>query len=332
MLDYKISIIVPAYNVEKYITKCVMSLLEQTYKNLEIIIVNDGSVDSTGEIVDAFVEKDKRIYAIHQKNGGLPNARNTGLRCATGQYVMFLDSDDWLEPNCCENIIQEIEKENADLLFFEYYKEFKDKTVTVQTYKNKKLIYNSKGIKEFPIYDMRTITAWGKIYSKKLIGNNLFDEKMKTAEDVGFNYHIYDKVNVAVYINVPLLHYRILEHSAIHGFDSRIIEKLEYPLDVLYSWSLKDEIHKKAYYSFLAIAYLLICQNGICQNNHMSFRQKVIAIKKIKSYKRYQTLFQNTEYIKIPNSRKMIIWFGKVNLNLMIIMIVMLKQMKEKRT
>ena len=94
-----ISIIIPAYNVEKYISLCLDSVIQQTYDNLNIIVVDDGSIDSTPRIIDEYAAKDKRIVAIHKKNGGLSDARNAGLERAIGNYLMFLDSDDWLEKN-----------------------------------------------------------------------------------------------------------------------------------------------------------------------------------------------------------------------------------------
>ena len=101
MRNNVISIIIPAYNVENYIAACLQSVIEQTYKALDIIVVNDGSKDKTGKIADSYAERDERVHVIHQENGGLPNARNTGMRYAQGEYIMFLDSDDWLEPVCC---------------------------------------------------------------------------------------------------------------------------------------------------------------------------------------------------------------------------------------
>ena len=94
MQKNSISIVIPAYNVENYIEQCLLSVIKQTYKTLEIIVVDDGSKDKTGEIADKYAKMDDRIIVVHQNNGGLPNARNTGMKYAHGEYVMFLDSDD----------------------------------------------------------------------------------------------------------------------------------------------------------------------------------------------------------------------------------------------
>lgn len=328
----KISIIIPAYNVEKYIEKCLDSVITQTYKELDIIIVDDGSKDATGNIADSYAKKDPRIHVIHQANGGLPHARNTGLKYAEGEYIMFLDSDDWLEPMCCEIAICEIQNKKADLLFFEYYKEFRNKTVQVKTYPKEHMMYYKNGLKEFSLYDMRTITAWGKIYSSKIISNCKYNEILRTAEDVEFNYRVYGKVSKAIYIQKPLLHYRILEQSAIHGYDPQIENKLIPALEIISKWALSGENYKvEAYYSFAAIALLLVWQNGICLNKNLGFMQKRNAIANLKKNIYFHDLYHNIKCVKIPKSRKIFIEFGKINLNFLIIWIISIKQWKEKR-
>ncbi len=114
-----ISVIIPVYNVEEYLRECVDSVLKQTYENFEIILVNDGSTDSSGEICDEYVDKDERITVIHQKNGGLSVARNAGLSEANGDYVYFLDSDDYIAENALELLIKIAEKDNSDIVFFD---------------------------------------------------------------------------------------------------------------------------------------------------------------------------------------------------------------------
>ena len=330
--EKKISIIIPAYNVEKYIAKCLDSVINQCYKNLDVIVVDDGSKDRTGCIIDDYSVKDNRIRVVHQPNGGLPNARNTGIKYANGDYVMFLDSDDWIEPTCCKVIVSEIQKDKADLVFFEYYKEYKNKTVQMKTYPHKKLTYNRDGKQEFFLYDMRTITAWGKIYSAEILHKCEYNESLRTAEDVEFNYRIYDRVNKAVYIQRPLLHYRILEQSAIHGYDSQIKDKLKPVLECLSNWlNMSMPFHEEAYYSFKAIAFLLVCQNGICLNKQLSFWQKRKKIWALKRDLTYKDLFSNLDYVKIPKSRKLIIIFEKMSLPSLIVLVISLKQWREKR-
>ena len=183
-MEKLVSIIIPAYNTEKYIGNCIESVIKQTYHNLEVIIVNDGSEDNTLEIITKARLRDNRIVVINQENNGPSAARNAGLKICRGDYVFFLDSDDWLSPNCIEKLISIEKKKKGDIIFFDYYKNFAGKDIEHFTYK-KDFYYRVS--KNSALWDMRTITPWGKLYSRKCIEGIYFDEQMKTAEDVDFN-------------------------------------------------------------------------------------------------------------------------------------------------
>lgn len=120
-MSAKVSVVIPVYNVEKYLIECVDSALLQTYENVEIILVDDGATDSSGEMCDEYAQKDSRIKVIHRKNGGLSAARNTGLDAASGEYIYFLDSDDYIEKNTISDLVSTIEQEDADVVFFDGY-------------------------------------------------------------------------------------------------------------------------------------------------------------------------------------------------------------------
>lgn len=124
----KISIIVPVYQAEKYISKCIESIVNQAYKNLEIILIDDGSTDSSGEICDRYGERDKRIVVVHTPNKGVSAARNCGLDIATGDYITFVDSDDFLDLQMYSEMIQVAEKYSCDVVMCDCIKEFKGKS------------------------------------------------------------------------------------------------------------------------------------------------------------------------------------------------------------
>ena len=114
----RISIIIPAYNVEKYLRNCMDSVINQSYPEIEAIVVDDGSTDKTGLIADEYAKNDKRVKVVHKNNEGPSSARNIGMMRASGEYVMFLDSDDWIELECCNILEKEISKEKSDIVFF----------------------------------------------------------------------------------------------------------------------------------------------------------------------------------------------------------------------
>ena len=119
-----ISIIVPVYNVEKYLEQCLESLLNQTYKNIEIIVVNDGSTDQSLDILNKYSFKDNRIKLYSQKNQGISAARNTALEHINGKYIMFVDSDDWIEINTCETALHELKKNDSDIVMWAYKRDY----------------------------------------------------------------------------------------------------------------------------------------------------------------------------------------------------------------
>ena len=143
-----ISVIVPVYNVEKYLEECVESVLAQTYTDIEIILVDDGATDSSGQICDRYAEKDERVRVIHQENQGLSGARNTGLANAKGEYVYFLDSDDWILPEALGELYKRAGKEKADVVFFEAlsFEDEKPEDVTEKGYSYEKDYKTGSGL------------------------------------------------------------------------------------------------------------------------------------------------------------------------------------------
>ena len=150
MVSNKVSVVIPVYNVEKYLRECVDSVLIQSYTDLEIILVDDGATDSSGKICDEYVATDKRVKVIHKENGGLSSARNIGLDSSTGQYVYFLDSDDYIEPNTIKVLINTIRESEADFVFFDghiFYEDSVDIRPT-NNYIREKRYETCKGRKE----------------------------------------------------------------------------------------------------------------------------------------------------------------------------------------
>lgn len=176
MIKPLISIIVPIYNVEKYVEKCILSIINQTYKNLQIILVDDGSTDTSGQICDIYAQKDQRIHVIHQKNGGLVRARKAGLDEAKGQYIGFVDGDDYIDKDMYAEMLHDIIKYKVDFLHTGYLKEIDKKTKVELNYNDG--IYNIKYLKIQFLqnyilnvnqgYNM-SCSIWSKLFKRDLI-------------------------------------------------------------------------------------------------------------------------------------------------------------------
>ena len=214
-MNEKITVIVPVYNVEHYLDKCLDSLINQTYKNLEIIVINDGSTDNSGIICQEYAQKDNRIIYIEKENGGLSDARNVGLDKMTGSYVTFIDSDDWVESDYVEVLYNKLIEYQADIAIGNYYSYNEDEAmyyfnINGESYYEKlydnisifENLYDSKQMKSFSL-----ISACGKLYKAKLFDDIRFD-KGKLGEDGYINQKLYLLVQKVIYINQGLYAYR----------------------------------------------------------------------------------------------------------------------------
>lgn len=190
----KVSVIVPVYNVEKYLKRCVESILSQTMENLEIILVDDGSTDQSGTICDEYAKKDSRIKVMHKKNGGLSSARNAGLAIAQGKYVGFVDSDDDIENIMYERMYETIEKENVDFVMSDYIRIPENGEIYLKTLEIEKGRYDRNDIREkiFPQLIMGEdleygplLSVWHCMYRTDFLRkyNLKFDEEVRWSED-----------------------------------------------------------------------------------------------------------------------------------------------------
>lgn len=230
--DKLISIIVPIYKVEKYLKKCIESILKQTYKNIEIILVDDGSPDNCGKICDDYKQMDKRIKVIHKNNGGLSEARNYGIREAKGDYLLFVDSDDFIAENICEILINNINKYSADMAICNFYYVFENKKAIKNEMSSKKdvqVLEKENIIREYFLnYSVDLNVAWNKLYKKDIFKgkNAILFPVGKLHEDTYIMYKIYYNLNRLVRINKPLYYYRQRNDSIISSFSIKNVEDI----------------------------------------------------------------------------------------------------------
>lgn len=266
-----ISVIVPIYGVEKYIRQCVDSIVSQKYKDLEIILVDDGSKDNCPEICDEYAEKDSRIKVVHKENGGLVSARQEGLKVATGEYVGFVDGDDWIDDNMYQSMADIIYKHSPDLIACEFVNEFEDKAeVSVQIFEEgfydkarlKAEIYPKMLFKgsfyQFGIYP----NCWTKLFKREILEKNLplVDTRIKMGEDAAFTYACLLVSNSFYGIKRGLYHYRILTTSMSRGYDAGLENIIFLPYNRLVEVNEKSEFdmtEQLSYYMIYLVNFLI---------------------------------------------------------------------------
>ena len=264
-MDDKITVIVPVYNVENYLRKCLDSIIAQTYKNIEIIVVNDGSTDASGQICQEYTQIDNRIVYIEKENGGLSEARNVGLDKMTGSYVTFIDSDDWAELDYVEILYKKIIEYQADISVGNYYSYNEDEETYYfhiygdsyyeKVYDNVSIfenLYESQEMKSFAL-----ISAWGKLYKAKLFDYLRF-EKGKLGEDGYFNQKMYLSVNKVVYLNKGLYAYRQRSGSITNTWTEKwmhaLVDAMSERITLLANMGYPLEKHLAVYRQMLEVS------------------------------------------------------------------------------
>ncbi|MRM82750.1 glycosyltransferase family 2 protein [Riemerella anatipestifer] len=216
----KVTVIIPVYNVEKYVRKCLDSVIKQTYENLDIIIVNDGSTDNSARILEEYAQKDKRIRVFHQKNKGLSSARNKGIFETRTELLTFVDSDDWLDERLIEVLYQDIKEYDADISATTFFYEYQDKTKCKGRDKDGKIkvYYRNEALNSIFFDEDLQSYAWAKLYKTKLFDNLEFPVG-RIYEDYAFTYKLIARSEKFVKRNEPLYHYLQL-HSSLSKTDS----------------------------------------------------------------------------------------------------------------
>lgn len=252
MEKIKFSIIVPVYNIENYIEKCITSILNQNYNNYEIIIVNDGSTDNSVKIVDEI--KSDKIKLVNKKNGGLSSARNEGLKYAIGDYIWFIGGDDYIEKDALKILNNYLLEDNYDVISFRYYRVYKE---------NKTLQIDKMDIKDKRQYPLVNTSAWGKIYRRDFFVNNNFQfTEGKIYEDLSLIPFIMCKAEKVKFIEEPLYNY-IYRTDSIMNPTGKFKENRDdkfFAIDTLYQL-FKNEGIKEQYkeeLEYLAIRHLLL--------------------------------------------------------------------------
>jgi glycosyltransferase involved in cell wall biosynthesis len=234
-----ISVIIPVYNVEKFLRKCLDSVLTQSMEEFEVLLINDGSTDESSKICEQYAEQDQRFKVFHTKNSGPSKARNFGIQKAVGEYIMFIDADDYLDQDTFNTVWNTIEKASTDLVVYPFYEKKEDlveKREVNECYFDNR-VDKANFLKKVWITDEMLSSTWNKLYKAEIIKQNniVFNEDFLIAEDYLFNLNYIDVVDNGVSINTPLYYY--IRHD--NSISSRVIyNKYEIALTV-YKESLK---------------------------------------------------------------------------------------------
>lgn len=223
-MDKLISIIVPIYNVELYLDKCILSILTQTYKYLQIILVDDGSTDASGEICDAYAQKDERILVIHKENGGLVSARKAGIRAAVGEYVGYVDGDDWIEHDMYEQLIHAMNTHDVDMVETNHYLDMSDECLLI-TGKIGYGCYDSKELIPFMLCDENFNECnlkpfvWSKLYKREMLYRVQIsvDDDISFGEDVAVTYPYILDCKKVVIVDYAGYHYVQRKDSIVNS-------------------------------------------------------------------------------------------------------------------
>lgn len=294
-----ISVIVPVYNVEKYLRNCLDSIINQTYTDLEIILIDDGSTDKSGAICDEYAQKDARIKVVHKENGGLSSARNVGLDVASGEYVTFIDSDDYIEFDTVSSVVDAISKEHVEIVLIrekqvnikgETTKIVGDKPTNTTFFKDKDFLIDL-------VFDKQVNGACDKFYKREFIRDLRFEEGRHHGEDMLFNVCYLDCVKNVGYIDSIKYSYVANEGSVTHSSFNSHSEDNIYFKDKVYA-IVKDKYPK---YSNILARRCFVARLTLLRliYNSRKNKQQLKLIKEIQNY-----LKQNYKQIKKHLSKK----------------------------
>mgnify|MGYP000189368554 FL=1 len=312
----KVSVIIPVYNVENYLRKCLNSLVNQTLKDIEIIVVNDGTLDNSQEIIDEYVKKyPKKVVSIIQENGGQGAARNTGLLHAKGEYIGYVDSDDYVEENMYEELYKKAKEEDSDIVIC-------GNNVVKENYE---FLSKEDVDKEFLLGKM---AVWNKIYKKNIIVDNKIQFRSKVwYEDLDFTMKVYFSSKKISYVDKALYNYLLREGSTMNNNNiKRNLELIE-AFDSLIDYCKDKKIYNKAKdeIEFLCIYHMYIFAITRVLNTNNNYKAKIAIINKFRDYinSNFPNFKQNKYLYLLPKRRKLI--YNLINLKFYCIIIWLFK-------
>ena len=318
MVEKLVSIIIPVYNVEKFLNECVDSVLTQTYKNLEILLVDDGSTDNSGIICDDYLSKDQRIKVIHKKNGGLSSARNSAMDIMKGEYVYFLDSDDYISSDLIERYVSLMECFKADIVqgtSYEFWGDVNSKIDHSKLESKPEVFYTEEALKNMLMDEKLCHAAAGSLFKSCLFDNIKFPMG-KLYEDFATTYYVVAKANKIVYIDDKRCFYRTRPGSIMN---SAVTERDMVMLDIADDIE-RDMVSQYPKLRLPAIRKKIVTNiklyNRILNTGFSSFRNEQMRIKE--NVKEHVEEFLKSNIVRKSDKIKAVFFlFGKLPFYLM---------------
>ncbi len=309
-----ISIIIPIYNVEKYLKECLDSILGQTYKNLEIILVDDGSPDNCGNICDEYLKKDSRIKVIHKTNGGLSDARNHGINIATGEYICFVDSDDYIDKYYIEKLYMTIKKEGVKLAQCNILRVDDEKNILKKIGYEKKVVKSGKNIikEQYGVHVIENTVVWNKMYAIELFKDIRFPVG-KIHEDEFTTYKILYNLDKVAIIDDYLYYYRENDDSIMkQKFNIRNLDRLDAYKDKMYFFQKREtDIFIKALIRYIEEIKTDYMKAKKYMVNFNEFKDKLL-----NEYRRVYYLLIKQKKISLKYKIKMFVFYISPNLHI----------------
>ena len=297
MNTIKISVIVPIYNVEPYLAKCIDSILNQTYKDFELLLVDDGSPDNCPAICDEYAKKDSRITVIHKQNGGLSDARNAALEIAKGEFVTFVDSDDFIAPNALQLLMEAAVENNSDVVISTKFECFTDKIVCKCSEIEESIVVDSENALELIFCNNTRWEAWGTLYKRDLFKKERFPVG-KLYEDIATIPKIILNAENICFIDASIYYYFVRTGSIMDGSKTTVkIDLLEVCMDLV--WTMNKEIKdKQCLYNINAGILMELCSRvDLAEKNYDLNKEFILRSRKY--------LRQNFKYILFSNQTKL---------------------------
>ncbi len=302
----KISIIVPIYNIEKFLPRCLDSIMSQTYRDLEIILVDDGSTDSSGKIADRYAKKDSRIKVIHQVNSGVSVARNQGLDQATGDYIGFIDGDDYVEPDMYEILMQIINEYHVDIAHCGYQMVYPSRVDYYYNSGEKIKLSHDEGLFELLKGTRVEPGLWNKLYKAELFKQIRLPIGVVETEDLLCNFEIFLLADTSFFFDVSKYHYILRSGSATSGILS---EKKRRDRYYVVSSILKKSDKNAYYYAAAYERYLRVLIENAIQVSYPELRDESVCELRKELRK---TIFSKELGVKVKGMAFIVSYFPKM--------------------